>query len=62
MIPVIEPILFTLAGGHYDDSVRFNAVQLLDGNGYLTAARISQLLESELDPDTVELLQSLQVE
>jgi hypothetical protein len=55
-------ILFRLASDHYDDSIRFNAIQLLDGDGYLTAARISKLLEEERDPDTVELLQSLSQE
>ena len=41
------------AAGH------FNAIQLSDGEGYLTAARISKLLQTEMDPDTVELLQTL---
>jgi hypothetical protein len=52
-------ILFRLASDHYDDAIRFNAIQLLDGEGYLTAARISKLLRTEMDPDTVELLQTL---
>jgi hypothetical protein len=52
-------ILFKLAGDHYDDSIRFNAIQLLYGGSTLTAERIAKLLEKERDPDTVELLQSL---
>jgi hypothetical protein len=52
-------ILFKLAGDHYDDSIRFNAIHLLYGGGTLTADRIAKLLETESDPDTVELLQSL---
>jgi hypothetical protein len=57
-----SPILFTLAADHYDDTVRFNAIRLLDSGGYLTADRIAKLLEEERDPDTVELLQSLSLE
>ena len=54
-------ILFRLASDHYGDSIRFNAIQLLGGDGYLTAARISKLLEEERDPDTIELLQTLRL-
>jgi hypothetical protein len=56
------PVLFRLAGDHYDDLIRFNAIQLLGGAGYLTSTRVSQLLLAERDPDTVELLQTLRVE
>jgi hypothetical protein len=55
-------ILFRLASDHYDDSIRFNAIQLLDGDSSLTADRIAKLLEKERDLDTVELLQSLSPE
>jgi hypothetical protein len=44
---------------HYDDAVRFNAIQLLDDAGYLTSNRISTLLRAERDPETIELLQML---
>ena len=42
-------ILFEIAREHYDDGVRFNSIQLLDGAAYLTRTRISTLLRRERD-------------
>jgi hypothetical protein len=58
----VTRFLFGLARYHYDDAVRFNAIQLLDDAGYLTSKRISTLLRTERDPENVELLQMLRSE
>lgn len=55
-------VLFGIARYQYDEAIRFNAIQLLDDAGYLTANRILTLLKAERDPETVELLQTLRGE
>jgi hypothetical protein len=52
-------VLFALARDHYDDAVRFNAVQLLDDADQLTASDISALLAAEQDPENIDLLWEL---
>ena len=52
-------VLFALARDHYDDAVRFNAVQLLDDADQLTASDISALLATEQDPENIDLLWEL---
>jgi hypothetical protein len=49
-------VLLSLARDHYDDGVRFNAIQLLDEAGSLTEAAATELLAGEQDPETVQLL------
>jgi hypothetical protein len=53
-------VLKELAREHFDDTVRFNAVQLLDDADELASADIANLLAGENDPDTRELLRELQ--
>lgn len=53
-------VLKELARKHFDDGVRFNAVQLLDEADELASADIAILLAGENDPDTRELLHELQ--
>ncbi|RUV41187.1 hypothetical protein EOD29_23840 [Mesorhizobium sp. M1A.T.Ca.IN.004.03.1.1] len=52
-------VLKELARAHFDDAVRFNAVQLLDDADELASADIAILLASENDPDTRLLLHEL---
>jgi len=52
-------VLHSLARDHYDDAVRFNAVQLLDDADQLTASQISALIAIERDPDNIDLLREL---
>lgn len=52
-------VLYAVARDHYDDVVRFNAVQLLDDAELLTASDISALLATEQDPDNIDLLRGL---
>jgi hypothetical protein len=52
-------VLHALARDHYDDAVRFNAVQLLDDADQLTASDITVFLVTERDPDTIDLLREL---
>jgi hypothetical protein len=52
-------ILRTLAREHFDDGVRFNAVQLLDDADQLDKAYIKALLKTERHPDNVALLREL---
>ncbi|UCI19911.1 restriction endonuclease [Mesorhizobium sp. B2-1-8] len=49
-------VLKELAHDHFDDGVRFNALQLLDDADQLTAAEVVTLLADERDPDTSDLL------
>jgi hypothetical protein len=55
-------LLFGLARHHYDETIRFNAIQLLDDAGHLTSKRILTLLHAERDPETVEFLRTLRNE
>ena len=55
-------VLFRVARDQYDEAIRFNAIQLLDVAGYLTSTRISTLLRTERNPETVELLRMLRSE
>lgn len=52
-------VLKELARKHFDDAVRFNAVQLLDDADELALADIAILLAGENDPDTRQLLHEL---
>jgi len=52
-------ILKTLAREHIDDGVRFNAIAVLDDAGQLDVAEMKELLRSERDDDTRELLREL---
>lgn len=49
-------LLLAIARHHHDSSWRFNAVQRLIGGDFLASEVRRELLESERDPDTVELL------
>lgn len=51
-------LLRSLATDHYDDAVRYNALQLLDGAGELDTDFVNGLLETERDLDVLELLES----
>lgn len=55
-------VLNTMTEHHVDDGCRFNAMQLLEEDGALSAARITELLSVERDPDNRELLEMLQAE
>jgi hypothetical protein len=52
-------VLRIVARQHVDDGVRFNAIQLLDAAGQLSAVNIKQLLRHERDPEIRELLLEL---
>ena len=52
-------VLYALARDHYDDAVRFNAVQLLSDADLLTPSDMSALLATEQDPDNIDLLREL---
>jgi hypothetical protein len=53
-------VLKILAREHFDDGMRFNAVQLLDDANQLEAADIEALLGIERDPEIIELLHEIQ--
>lgn len=55
-------ILRALAQSHVDDGVRFNAIQLLADAGQLRNDEIEELLQSEADVETRELLIELLLE
>lgn len=52
-------VLHAVARDHYDDALRFNAIQLLDDADLLTVSDISALLATEQDPDNIDLLREL---
>lgn len=52
-------VLLELARAHHDDTVRFNAIRLLDEAGGLTCDAAQGLLTAERDPEVRELLCSL---
>jgi hypothetical protein len=51
-------LLRSLATDHYDDAVRYNALQLLDDAGELETDFVNGLLEIERDLDVLELLKT----
>ncbi|MEA2886186.1 MAG: hypothetical protein QOD11_546 [Bradyrhizobium sp.] len=55
-------MLKALAQSHFDDGVRFNAIQLLAEAGQLRNDEIKELLQSESDFETRELLIELLAE
>jgi hypothetical protein len=52
-------VLKRLAQHHFNDGVRFNAVQLLDDAGQLSLADVKRLLSQETDPEVRELLEMI---
>lgn len=52
-------VLKSLALNHFDDGVRWNAIQLLDEAGQLDTTEIENLLSHERDPENAEFLQEL---
>lgn len=52
-------ILRAIAQLHWDDGWRFNAIRLLSESGWIDETFCAFLLESETDPDTRELLESV---
>lgn len=56
----VARILRSLAKNHFDDGVRYNAIEMLEDAGELDAEDISEFLQNESDPDTRELLSSFE--
>lgn len=52
-------ILRTIAQLHWDDEWRFNAIRILAKYGWIDQTFCAFLLESENDPDTLKLLESI---
>lgn len=50
-------ILCSVAGGHYNDAYRFNAIQILSEARSLDPSALQHWLAAETDPDTIELIQ-----